>query len=284
MPSPPIIRRTLLLVFAGLLLAGCTARPGPPPMVVGTAADPETTLLAHIYAAGLRYYGTPARVEVFDDTLAALGAGKATVAPGFTGRLLARLDPESTARSAPGVYRAMAAALPEGIAAADYAVAAEDKPAIAVDEQTVTAWGGRELTDLVRHCAGLRVGALTGAGTSAAVGDCALPPVREYGEPAALFGALRAGAVTAVWTRTADTGVPDGVVVLADRKPTLIPAENVVALYRRNEMNTMQLRAVNEIAGVLDTAALTAMLRKVGAGADPQAVAEEWLVANPLGR
>ena len=78
--------------------------------------------------------------------------------------------------------------------------------------------------------------------------------------------------------------MPDGVVVLADRKPALIPARNAVAIYRRNELGPMQLRAINEIAGVLDTAALTDMLRKIGGGADPQSVAQDWLTANPLGR
>ena len=90
--------------------------------------------------------------------------------------------------------------------------------------------------------------------------------------------------MTAAWTTTADTGVPDGVVVLVDRKPTLVPAENVVALYRRNELGKMQLRAINELAGVLDTASLVDMLRQVKGGSDPRAVAEAWLAANPLGK
>lgn len=278
------VRRRLLLVAAGLLVAGCTAPGGGPSMAVGATLDTETTLLAHIYAAGLRYYGTAARVEVTDDVLAALDTGKAGVAPGFTGRLLRSLDPESTARSVAGVYRAMVAALPEGIAAADYAVAAEDKPAVAVTGATAATWGGNDLTNLVRNCAGVRVGVLTGATVPAAVGDCALPPAGDYGSAAELFDALRTGAITAAWTTTADTTVPDDVVLLADRTPTLIPADNVVALYRRNEMDTMQLRAVNEIAGVLDTAALTGMLAEVKTGMDPQEVAEQWLADNPLGR
>lgn len=271
-------------MLAGLLVAGCATPPAPPPMTVGATSDPETTLLAHIYAAGLRYYGTPARVETTDDVVTALDTGEAAVAPGFTGRLLRRFDPESTARSAAGVYRAMVAALPEGIAAADYATAAEDKPAIAVTETTSARWGSRDLSALVRNCTGLRVGVITGDETAAALGDCALPPPRPYGDAASLFDALRAGALSAAWTTTADTRVPDGVVVLVDRKPTLIPAENVVALYRRNEMNTMALRAVNEIAGVLDTAALTDMLREVKTGTNPHDVAQQWLAANPLGR
>jgi len=44
------------------------------------------------------------------------------------------------------------------------------------------------------------------------------------------------------------------------------------------------LRAINEIAGVLDTASLAQMLGRVQSGADPRAVAEDWLAANPLGR
>lgn len=278
------IPRRLLPVLVAVLIAACAAPHAGPSMTVATTDDPETTLLAHIYAAGLRYYGTTARVQVSDDVMIALDTATASVAPGFTGRLLARLNPESTARSAASVYRAMAAALPEGIAAADYAVAAEDKPALAITEPTARAWGSRDLGALADNCAGLRIGARTGVQTAPEVGDCTLGPVREYGSAAALFGALQDGAITAAWTTTADTAVPDGVVVLVDRRPALLPADNVVALYRRNELGAMELRAVNEIAGVLDTAALTGMLRKVQTGADPQAVAEEWLAANPLGR
>ncbi len=277
-----VLRR--LLIALAVLVAGCGAPGGGPSMVVGATADPQSTLLAQVYAAGLRYYGTAARVEVVGDTLGALGSGMVGVAPAFTGRLLRRLDPESRARSAEQVYRAMAGALPEGVAAADYAVAAEDKPALAVTEAVAQRWGGNDLAGLVRHCSGLRVGALTGTANPGQVGSCELPGVQDYGYRATLFDALRAGAITAAWTTTADTAVPDGVVLLADRKPALIPAENVVALFRRNELDTLQLRAVNEIAGVLDTASLIGMRREVQAGADPQAVAEEWLAANPLGR
>ena len=99
-----------------------------------------------------------------------------------------------------------------------------------------------------------------------------------------LFDALRGGAGDGGLTATAATGVPGGVVVLVDRKPALILAQNVVALYRRNELNEMQLRAINEIAGVLDTASLVQMLTQVQQGGDPRTVAEEWLTANPLGR
>ena len=276
--------RRLLIASVTLLATACGAPGGAPAMAVGATADSQSVLLAQIYAAGLRYYGTAARVEVSGDVLDALSAGKVSVAPGFTGRLLQRLDPQSRARSAGQVYRAMAGALPEGIASADYAVAAEDKPSLAVTGATAKRWGSGELSALVRNCSELRVGALTATANPDQVGSCVLPAVREYGYRATLFDALRAGAINAAWTSTAEPALPDGIVLLADRSPALIPAQNVVALFRRNELSTMQLRAVNEIAGVLDTAALAEMGRKVAGGADPEAVAEEWLAANPLGR
>jgi glycine betaine/choline ABC-type transport system substrate-binding protein len=232
----------------------------------------------------LRYYGTATVVDVSDDPVAALDDGAVSVTPGFTGRLLERFAPDSTARSAAQVYRAMVGALPEGVAAGDYAVAAEDKAALAVTAATAAAWGSRDLTALVGQCSGLNLGAIADSRHPASVGSCALPIPREFRDAAAMFDALRAGEITAAWTGTADVAVPDGVVVLVDRKPTLVPAQNVVALYRRNELNQMQLRAINELAGVLDTAALVDMLRQVRAGADPRSVAEAWLTANPLGR
>lgn len=277
--------RRLLPALVVVLAVGCgtTGAPGPS-LTVGAAPDPQNTLLANVYAAGLRYYGTDAHVEVTADPLGSLDEGKVGVTAGFTGRLLSRFDPESTARSAEQVYRAMVGALPEGVAAGDYATAAEDKPALAVTESTAAAWGGRDLSALVRNCSTVSVGAPSGTNPPDSVGECTFRSPREFGTTTMLFDALRAGVVTAAWTDTAATDVPGNVVVLVDRKPALIPAQNVVALFRRNGLDQMQLRAINEIAGVLDTASLVAMMTKVRAGADPRAVAQEWLTANPLGR
>lgn len=282
--APRRLPPAFLCAVVAALIAGCSTGGGPPVLTVSAAPDRQNTLLAHIYAEGLRYYGTDARVQVSPDPLAELDAGKASVTTGFTGRLLQRFAPGSAARAPESVYRAMIGALPEGLAAADYAVAAEDKPALAVTGATAARWESRDLAALVRNCAAVVVGARTGTQAPDRVGDCELPAPREFGTPAMLFNALRTTGITAAWTTTADAAVPDGVVVLVDRKPALIGAQNVVALYRRNELTKMQLRAVNEIAGVLDTASLVAMSRQVEGGADPAAVAQEWLTANPLGR
>ena len=272
-------------MLLALVLAACGSAPPGPSLAVGATADPQANLLAQVYAAALRSYGTGAHVQVVDDPLAALDSGAVSVAPGFTGRLLQTFAPGSAARSDAQVYRALLGALPEGLAAGDYTTSAEDKPALAVTDATATAWGSRDLTAVVRHCAGLTLGAVAGVrGLPTAVGTCTLPPAREFPDAAAMFAALRAGTVTAAWTGTADAGVPSDVAVLADRKPMLVQAENIVPLYRRNELDQQELRAINEVAGVLDTGSLADMRRKVAEGGDPRSVAEAWLSANPLGR
>ncbi|CAN5239043.1 glycine betaine ABC transporter substrate-binding protein [soil metagenome] len=253
-------------------------------MAVGASSDPQSVLLANVYAAALRSYGTPAHVETVPDPLAGLDSGQVSVVPGFTGLLLQTFAPGMSDTSDEKVYKAMVGTLPEGVSAGDYTTAAENKPAVAVTETTAATWGGRDLTALVGHCRELSVGAVKGTTTPAKVGTCTLPSPREFPDDAVLFNALRAGEINAAWTTTADPGVPADVLVLTDAKPMLIQAENVVPLYRRNELTARQVLAVNEVAGVLDTAALKQMRQQVAKGTDPRAAAEGWLADNPLGR
>ena len=253
-------------------------------LVVGSRSGVEASLLADIYTGALRSYGFPARTEQALNPLAQLDSGAFGVVPSLTGRVLQAFQPGATVRSDAQVYKAMIGALPEGIAAGDYTTAAEDKPALAVAESTSESWGGSDLGTLPQHCDGLIVGSIAGAPTPPAVGSCRLPATREFTDDAKLFAAVKAGEVTAAWTTTADPNVPADLVVLTDGKPALLQAENVVPLYRRNELTDRQLLAVNEVAGVLDTAAMVEMRRQVSAGADPQAVADAWLNEHPLGR
>lgn len=265
-----------------LVAAGCGGQHRAPSIPVGSTADPESALVAHLYAGALGFYGNPAHVRTEPDPLGQLDSGEIRVAPGFTGQLLQRFEPDAPARSDVQVYRSLVSALPEGIAAGDYTTSAADKPAIAVTEETAEDWGGRDVTAMVRRCADVSVGAVRGAPRPLSVGTCTLPQTREFADDAALFASLRSAQIDAAWTTTAAPDVPSEVVVLSD-KTALIRAENVVPLYRRNELTESQVLALNEIAGVLDTGSLADMLRQVAEGADPGAVAGQWLDAHPLG-
>ena len=278
-------RLTALALAAALAPTGCgDNRHDTHELVVGSRPGVESVLLADIYTGALRSYGFPARSEQATDPLSKLDSGAFVVVPGFTGRVLQRFQPGTAVRSDAQVYKAMVGALPEGVAAGDYTTAAEDKPALAVTESTAKGWGGTDLSAVPQHCDGLVVGSIAGASTPSAVGSCRLPAAREFQDDATLFGALRAGTITAAWTTSTDPSVAADLVVLTDGKPALVQAENVVPLYRRNELTDRQLLAVNEVAGVLDTAALVDMRRQVTTGADPQAVADGWLNEHPLGR
>ncbi|MDD4868369.1 MAG: glycine betaine ABC transporter substrate-binding protein [Mycobacterium sp.] len=285
-------RPAALLLLVLLLAAGCATdtddRHVRRPVTVGARPEPESTLLADVYVAALRSYGFAAQSQTAADPMPQLDSGALTVFPAFTGQTLQMLQPGAVALSDTQVYRAMVSALPEGIAAGDYTTAAEDKPVLLVTRATAKAWAGTDagtgLSALPRHCDGLVMGAVAGRGAPASVGACRLPAPHEFPDEATMFAALRAGQLTAAWTTTADPGIPADLVPLADGKPALIRAENVVPLYRRNALSDRQLLAINEVAGVLDTAALAAMRRQVAGGADPQAVAGGWLAEHPLGR
>ncbi|HTX93710.1 MAG TPA: glycine betaine ABC transporter substrate-binding protein [Mycobacterium sp.] len=280
------------LVAAVLAAAGCATDSGDRragrELVVGSRADSESALLADVYVAALASYGFPARAETAADPMAQMDTGAFTVVPAFTGRTLQALQPGAAAMSDTAVYRAMVAALPEGITAGDYTTAAEDKPVLLVTGSTAKAWGGSdvsaELSSLPKHCDGLIVGTVTGQPAPSTVGTCRLPAARELPDDATMFAAVRDGQLTAGWTTTADPGIPADLVSLADGKPALVRAENVVPLYRRNALSDRQLLAINEVAGVLDTTALAEMRRQVAGGANPQAVASGWLTEHPLGR
>ncbi len=279
------VGKLVALLLAVLLGAGCAAENrGTPELVVGSTSDPESVLLADIYVAALRSYGFAARGATGTDPMARLDSGEFTVVPAFTGTVLQRLQPGSAALSDAQVYKAMIAALPEGVVAGDYTTAAEDKPALLVTGATAKAWGGSELSELPGRCEGLTIGRIRGTRVPISVGSCPLPTPREFPDGTTMLAALRSGELTAAWTTTAAPDIPADLVVLVDGKPALIQAENVVPLYRRNALRDRQLLALNEIAGVLDTGALADMRRQIAGGADPQAVAGGWLADHPLGR
>ena len=131
---------------------GAAARPGANRSPSEHATTPNRRCWPTCTRRHYGLYGTAAHVESVPDPLAGLDSGAIGVVPGFTGRLLDTFAPGARARAAAQVYRDMVSALPEGVAAGDYAESAEDKPALAVTEATVDAWGGRDVTAAVRNC------------------------------------------------------------------------------------------------------------------------------------
>lgn len=272
-----------VVAAVAVVVAGCSAPPSPRSVAVGAQHDAESSLLAHLYAAALRFYGSPAHVEVTQDPVRGLDSGDIDVTAGLTGVLLARFEPDAPARSQAQVYRSMVAALPEGLAAGDFADTTSDKPLPAVTDRTAREWGATDTLALLKRCATLRIGYRAGRPGPTSLAGCVLPAAREFPDDQALFAALRDGKIDVAWTSAAAPDVPEQVTRLSDRT-ALVRAENVVPVYRRNTLSDPQVRSINELAGVLDTDALAQMRAEVAAGQDPGAVAAAYLDAHPLGR
>ena len=81
----------MALALIAVVLAGCGGATAPPSIGVGSGTDPESELVAHLYAAALRFYGSAAHVEPKPDPLAGLDSGDIRVVPGLTGRLIGKL-------------------------------------------------------------------------------------------------------------------------------------------------------------------------------------------------
>lgn len=268
------------LLIAVAMLAGCSENGGPAPyLTVVTTKEPQYRVLAHIYAAVVRATGIDTKVRESADPVAELDTGIASVAPGFTGRLLRQFAPQQRASGDEEVtYKAMIAALPAGVAAADYGTA-EDRPAIAVPSGTTSVSAKPTLAGLARHCDELARAGQVGPGPVPVtrIGSCSTGNPRQFPSTGELFAALKRTEVAVAWTSTASPALPADGVTLVDDEKSWLPANNVVPLYRRNELSEPQVLSLNKVAGELTTGDLAAMTREVSGGADPQRVVDTWL-------
>lgn len=268
------------LLVAVSVLAGCSETPGPAPyLTVVTPNEPQYRVLAHIYAAVVKATGIDTKVRESADPVAELDTGIASVAPGFTGRLLRQFAPQQRLSGDEEVtYTAMIASLPAGVAAADYGTA-EDRPAVAVPSVATSVSSTPTLAGLARHCGELARAGQAGSGPVPVVriGSCPTGNPRQFPNTGELFAALKRGEVAVAWTSTANPALPAAGVTVVDDEKSWLPANNVVPLYRRNELSEPQVLSLNKVAGELTTGDLAAMTREVLSGVDAQRVVDTWL-------
>lgn len=280
MSAPLSFRLLCGLLTALVVLTGCSDNGGPAPyLTVVTTNEPQYRVLAHIYAAVVKATGIDTKVRESADPVGELDTGIASVAPGFTGRLLRQFAPQQRpSGDEEAAYTAMIAALPAGVAAADYGTA-EDRPVLAVAAAATSASSKPTLAALARHCDQLARSGQVGQGPVSVprIGSCSTGDPRQFPSIGELFAALKRGEVAVAWTSSANPALPaDGVTVVDDEKNWL-PANNVVPLYRRNELSEPQVLSLNKVAGELTTGELAAMTREVSGGGDPRRVVDTWL-------
>ncbi|ESV62563.1 putative lipoprotein LpqZ [Mycobacteroides abscessus MAB_091912_2446] len=181
------------------VLAGCSENHGPAPyLTVVTTSDAQYRVLAHIYAAVVKATGIDTKVRESADPVTELDTGIASVAPGFTGRVLRRFAPQQQpSGDEETAYKAMIAALPAGVAAADYGTA-EDRTALAVTSSP-GASAKPTLAAFVRHCDQLARGGQVGPGRFRYRASGRAIPVRRANTPAPVSFSRHSGVVRSRW-------------------------------------------------------------------------------------
>ncbi|WP_441249237.1 ABC transporter substrate-binding protein [Kitasatospora sp. McL0602] len=257
-------------------------------VVVGSANFPENVLLASIYSQALKAKGVKV-TEKFnigsrEVLYGQLESGNLTVLPEYNGALLGYLDAKNTAAGTQAVNAALQQKLPATLAVLDSA-AAEDKDSLTVSQATADAKHLKSIADL------------TGAGPLTIGGPPEFKSRREqqfkdvYGltfkewKPTGdtTANALKDSAIDVGNVFTTDPKIVQLKLVTLEDPKNLFSSQNITPLVNKAGVDATTTAALNAVSGKLDTAGLTALMKRVAIDKeDPSAVAKDWLKANGL--
>ncbi|MDH6707698.1 osmoprotectant transport system substrate-binding protein [Kitasatospora sp. MAA19] len=258
-------------------------------VVVGSANFPENVLLGSIYSQALKAKGVKVE-EKFnigsrEVLYGQLQNGSLTVLPEYNGSLLAYLDAKSTAVTTEDVNAALTKTLPAALGILDSSPA-EDKDSLSVTQETADKYGLKSITDLAAKAGEFAIG---GPPEFKSRREQQLKDVygltfkewKPTGDTTA--NALKDGAIQVGNVFTTDPKIVQlKLVPLTDPK-NIFGAQNVTPLINKAGVNPTATAALNAVSAKLDTAGLTALMKRVAVDKeDPSTVAKDWLKANGL--
>jgi osmoprotectant transport system substrate-binding protein len=267
----------------------------PGSVTIGSAAFPESALLADIYGDAMAAKGVKVSKKLNIGErgvyIAALKDGSIGAVPEYTGSILAYLDNAATAKSPTDVYAALQQkAAANGFAVGNYSPA-QDSDTITVTKSTADKYKLTQIGDLKSVASKLTLGAPAQFKTRAD-GVPALKSV--YGVVFGRFkstqaggtvtvNALKNGSIDAADIFSTDPSIiKNGFVSLKDPK-SMFAAQNVVPLFAQKVLTQPMKDAVDAVSAKLDTKTLAGLVGQVSGGKDPDAVAKAWLSSNGLG-
>jgi len=307
-------RRTLTLgglSLASLLLAACgggagTADPlgqssasgsagGAAPVVVGSAAFTESTVIAELYSQALTAKGvqssTKLNIGSREVYLKALLDGSVSIVPEYTGNLLLNYDKNATATTAEEINKALPTVLPPELKLG-MPSAAVDQDVYVVTREYSEANGITSLADLKKVAADAVLGGPSELETRAygpegleQVYGAKVKQFKPYDSPAVRARDLNDGKIQIGEFFSTEAVIPDNdYVVLEDPQAMILP-QNVVPLMRAEVAgNTTVTSALDAVQQALTTEELTALNKQVDVDKeDADDVAGEWLQSKGLG-
>ena len=289
--------------LAGLLLSACggnadplaepsaagSASGGGGPVVVGSAAFTESTVVAELYSQAIAAKGvqssTKLNIGSREVYLKALEDGSVSLVPEYTGNLLLNYEPEATATTDEEVEQALPEALP-----ADFKLgtpsAAVDQDVYVVTQEYAEENGVRSLADLKKVAADAILGGPSELATRAygpegleKVYGAKVKQFKPYDSAAVRARDLNDGKIQIGEFFSTEAVIPDNnYVVLEDPQAMILP-QNVVPLYRAEvAANPTVTEAVDAVQQALTTEELTALNKRVDVdNEDADDVAGEWL-------
>ncbi|MFH8380557.1 ABC transporter substrate-binding protein [Kitasatospora sp. NPDC018058] len=258
-------------------------------VIVGSANFPENVLLGSIYSQALKAKGVKVE-EKFnigsrEVLYGQLQSGNLTVLPEYNGSLLAHLDATATAVTTQDVNAALTKTLPASLGILDSSPA-EDKDTLSVTQEAADKYNLKSISDLAAKAGEFTIG-----------GPPEFKSRREqqfkdvYGltfkewKPTAdtTANALKDGSIQVGNVFTTDPKIVQYKLVPLTDPKNVFGAQNVTPLVSKAGVNATATAALNAVSAKLDTAGLTALMKRVAIDKeDPSTVAKDWLKANGL--
>ncbi len=296
------LRHLALVLAVGASLTACAGDPTKQApggggdsgtITVGSAAFPESEIIAEIYAQALEAEGITVRKQLNigarEVYIPALKNGEIDLIPEYTGNLLTYLDPKANATASAEVTAALVKAVPDDLGVLSPAPA-EDKDSLNVTAAFAKEHGLKTIGDLAK-IDGLRLAAnpefkqraygIPGLEKVYGIKGIEFTPISDGGGPATVK-ALVSGKVDVADIYSTTPSIRANKLVTLEDPKSLIAAQNVVPLIRKDKVTDDVVRALDAVSAALTTDQLLA-LNEANQGDDkkaPAVLAKEWLADN----
>ena len=259
-------------------------------VVIGSAAFPESEIVAEIYAQALEAKGIPVKTKLNigarEVYIPALQKGEIDLIPEYTGNLLTYFDAKATATAPDDVTDALEKAVPNGLKVLEPAPG-EDKDSLNVTAEFAKSKDVSSIADLAK-VRGLRLAAnpefrqrsygIPGLEKVYGIKDVTFTPISDGGGPATVK-ALVSGTVDVADIYSTTPAITANKLVTLDDPKHLIAAQNVVPLIRKAKVSADVVDVLNAVSAELTTHELLE-LNEENQGKDkvaPAVLAKKWV-------
>ncbi|MDO5700027.1 MAG: ABC transporter substrate-binding protein [Bowdeniella nasicola] len=297
-----------VLTAAALTLVGCSdpnTADTPAPegngeasaqsLTVGSAAFPESEIIAEIYAQALESTGLEVersmQIGAREVYAPALEGGEIDVVPDYTGNLLAYYDPETEATGAEEIEAALPEALPEGTEILAPAPA-EDKDSLNVtrafaEEHSLTSIADLAGVDAFAIAANPefaeRSYGIPGLEKIYGLSNVRFVPINDGGGPATVQ-ALLDGDVQVANVYSTTPAIKDNDLVTLEDPESMIAAQHVTAFVKSGRLSDGAVQLLERVNAALTTEDLIEMNGRSSGDekAAPAVIAKDWLAASGI--